>query len=140
LIYTFFRESHEEYDLYSTPVLLNGVRVFLRFAENKNGSVEILGARKELAENGMADKQVILPQPGDEITTLFYQTGLDSGSLDLGLKEYETFVAGEEIDVRRGVLEDGIYVWTYDMTDMWNNYVTSDLVMYEVMDGAASRF
>jgi len=140
LIYTFFRESHEEYDLYSTPVLLNGERVFLRFAENKNGSVEILGARKELAENGMADKQVILPQPGDEITTLFYQTGLDSGSLDLGLKEYETFVAGEEIDVRRGVLEDGIYVWTYDMTDMWNNYVTSDLVMYEVMDGAASRF
>lgn len=140
LIYTFFQESREEYDLYSTPVLLNGERVFLRFAENKDGTVEILGARKKLAENGMPDKQVIMLQPGDEIRTLFYQSGLELSDLDLGLKEYEVFSVGESMTIKREVLEDGIYVWMYDMTDMWNNYVTSNLVMYKVENGAATRF
>ena len=76
----------------------------------------------------------------DEIRTLFYQSGLELSDLDLGLKEYEVFSVGESMTIKREVLEDGIYVWMYDMTDMWNNYVTSNLVMYKVENGAATRF
>ena len=139
LLYTFFLEDQEEYNLYSTPILLNGERVFLRLAENRDGSVTVLGARKELAENGMADKQLIHLKPGDSIRTLFYQTDLSGEDLDLGLKEYESFIAGTEITVSKKPLMDGVYVWTYDMVDMWNNYATSSLVMYEVQDGVAGE-
>lgn len=137
LLYTFFQEDRVDYNLYSTPILLNGERVFLRIAEKTDGSGEILGARKELAENGMAEKELIRLQPGDEIRTLFYQSDMGSGDFNLGLKEYETFIVGEAPSLEKKDLMDGMYVWTYDMTDVWNNYATSSLVMYQVTDGVA---
>ena len=139
LLYTFFLEDQEEYNLYSTPILLNGERVFLRFAESADGTVEILGARKELGENGMADKQLVQLQPGDEVRTLFYRSSLIGEDFDLGLKEYECFQAGSNISIMKKPLMNGAYVWTYDMVDMWNNYATSSLVMYEIQDGAAAE-
>ena len=139
LLYTFFLEDQEEYNLYSTPIMLNGERVFLRLAENRDGSVTILGARKEIGENGMADKQMLQLRTGDNITTLFYLTDLESDDSDLGLKEYESFTVGSETTVRKDHLMNGVYVWTYDMVDMWNNYATSSLVMYELQDGVANE-
>lgn len=139
LLYTFFLEDQEEYNIYSTPILLNGERVFLRLAENTDGTVEILGARKELGENGMADKQLIQLQAGDEVSTLFYRSSLVEDTLDLGLKEYESFQIGDDVEVMKKPLMNGAYVWTYDMVDMWNNYATSSLVMYELQDGNASE-
>ena len=125
--------------MYSTPIMLNGERVFLRLAENRDGSVTILGARKEIGENGMADKQMLQLRTGDNITTLFYLTDLESDDSDLGLKEYESFTVGSETTVRKDHLMNGVYVWTYDMVDMWNNYATSSLVMYELQDGVANE-
>ena len=139
LLYTFFLEDQEDYNLYSTPILLNGERVFLRLAENNDGSISVLGARKELAENGMADKQLIHLKPGDTIGTLFYQTDLSEEELDLGLEEYESFTMGSDTVVHKKPLMDGVYVWTYDMVDMWNNYATSALVMYDLTEGVASE-
>ncbi len=139
LLYTFFLEDQDAYNLYSSPILLNGERVFLRIAENGDGTIEILGARKELGENGMADKQLIQLQEGDEVSTLFYQSSFSGDEFDLGLKEYETFKLGADITVEKQSLMDGFYVWTYDMVDMWNNYATSSLVMYELQDGVASE-
>lgn len=139
LLYTFFLEDQEEYNIYSTPILLNGERVFLRLAESTDGTVEILGARKELGENGMADKQLIQLQAGDEVSTLFYRSSLVEDTLDLGLKEYESFQIGDDVEVMKKPLMNGAYVWTYDMVDMWNNYATSSLVMYELQDGNASE-
>ena len=139
LLYTFFLEDQEDYNLYSTPILLNGERVFMRLAENVDGTVEILGARKELGENGMADKQLIQLQPGDEVVTLFYQTSLSGDDLDLGLKEYESFQIESDAEVVKAPLMNGAYVWTYDMVDMWNHYATSSLAMYEIQDGAAAE-
>ena len=111
----------------------------MRFAEKTDGTVEILGARKELGENGMAEKQVIQLQPEDNITTLFYQSGLGEDNFSLGLKEFETFCVGTNPTVKKESLMEGVYVWTYDMTDMWNNYATSSLVMYELRDGVANE-
>lgn len=139
LLYTFFLEDQKDYNLYSTPILLNGERVFLRLAERADGTVKILGARKELGENGMADKQLIQLQPEDEVVTLFYQSGLGDDNFSLGLKEYESFHLGENIKIEKQPLMDGVYVWTYDMTDMWNNYATSSLVMYNINEGVASE-
>ncbi|MBR6614836.1 MAG: hypothetical protein IKK95_02525, partial [Lachnospiraceae bacterium] len=139
LLYTFFLEDQKDYNLYSTPILLNGERVFLRLAERADGTVEILGARKELGENGMADKQLIQLQPEDEVVTLFYQSGLGDDNFSLGLKEYESFHLGENIKIEKQPLMEGVYVWTYDMTDMWNNYATSSLVMYNINEGVASE-
>lgn len=139
LLYTFFLEDQEDYNLYSTPIMLNGERVFLRLAENTDGTVEILGARKELGENGMADKQRIHLQEGDEVATLFYQSGLGGDDFNLGLKEYEQFQIGADVSVVKKPLMNGIYVWTYDMVDMWNNYATSSLIMYELQDGVTNQ-
>jgi len=138
LLYTFFIEDQEDYNLYTTPIMLNGERVFLRIAENKNGTVDILGARKELGANGMADKQLIQLKEGDEIATLFYQTNLSEDDHDLGLKEFENFSIEKKTLIVKKPLMNGIYVWTYDMVDMWDNYATSSLAMYELRDNVAS--
>ena len=140
LLYTFFLEDQQDYNLYTTPIILNGERVYLRFAEKTGGTVEILGARKELGENGMADKQLIQLQTGDEVSTLFYQTTLLGENFELGLKEYECFELGAEIEIKKSPLMDGVYVWTYDMVDLWNNYATSSLSMYELQDGVTNQF
>ena len=58
----------------------------------------------------------------------------DSG---LALKEYETFCIAGEPGIEKKPLMDGIYVWTYDMTDMWNQYAVSDMVLYEIEGGIA---
>ena len=138
LLYTFFIEDQEEYNLYTAPIILNGERVFLRIAENTNGTVEILGARKELGYNGMADKQLIQLKEGDEVATLFYQTSLAEEDLDLSLREYECFRINTKPSIMKQPLMNGIYVWTYDMVDMWDNYATSSLAMYELYDNVAS--
>ena len=87
----------------------------------------------------MADKQLIQLQPEDEVVTLFYQSGLGDDNFSLGLKEYESFHLGENIKIEKQPLMEGVYVWTYDMTDMWNNYATSSLVMYNINEGVASE-
>lgn len=138
LIYTYCVEDQEEYNLYAAPLMLNGERVFLRIAENSDGRIEILGARRELGENGMPDKQLIQLKEGDKVATLFYQSGIGADNFNLDLKEYEEFLIGEKTEVTRQNLKNGIYVWTYDMNDMWNDFATSELTMYELTDGIAT--
>lgn len=139
LIYTFCPEKREDYSLYSVPVLLNGERVFLRVAVEADGTAKLLGARKELAEHGMAERQMLRLKEGDEITTLLYQAKISAEDSGLALKEYETFVLSGEPRIEKKPLMDGLYAWTYDMNDMWNQYASSDLVLYEVIDGHAVK-
>ena len=139
LLYTFFLEKREDYSLYSVPILLNGENMYLRMAARNDGTVEILGARKEISDNAMADKQLTKLKEGDVVTTRFYQAKLGVADSGLALKEYETFTVTGEPKVERKPLMDGIYAWTYDMKDMWNQYATSDLVLYEIEDGRAIK-
>ena len=137
LLYMFSPEKREDYSLYSSPVLLNGEPVFLRIAVKGDGTAEILGARKKISENAMADRQLISLKEGDTVTTLFYQAEMGTADSGLALKEYETFCISGEPGIEKRPLMDGIYVWTYDMTDMWNQYAVSDMVLYEIEGGIA---
>lgn len=139
LLYTFCPEKRETYSLYSVPILLNGERMFLRVAVQPDGTAEMLGARKEIANHAMADRQLVKLQAGDTVTTLFYQASLSDENSELALKEYETFEVTDTTKIEKKSLDDGIYAWTYDMNDMWNQYATSSMILYEISDGIAKK-
>lgn len=155
--------SSDEYTLYSSPILLNGQLCNLQIAYEKeiieleNGGSQtnydwhILGARESVDdETGMADKNLILLQPGDEIIPVylvmqnigeenaewahFYQpenavTYYDEMDLDLfadfGMAVYD--IEFEMVDSRnQKTYSDRFAVQVYDSdisVQLWDDYM-----------------
>lgn len=125
----------EDYNLYSVPVLLNGedynLQVVYDFTEE---DWEILGARQEIAENGMADKDLRLLKVGDEITTIWYMASY-TGDDDFEAYTADTITVTEDTAFGEMELPDGSYSMVYEMWDAIGNYSYSDEVIFDCKGG-----
>ena len=128
----------EDYNLYSVPVLLNGEPYNLQVAYDfTTEEWSILGARQDIGEAGMSDKELRLLQPGDALTTIWY---LSSYSGEDGLEAY----AVEELTVTTDTafaemeLPNGRYGMVFEMRDAMDNYAYSDSVFFLCEDGKIS--
>lgn len=121
----------EGYDVYTSPVLLNGVATNLRITHDyENGVVTIDGTWAGVDENGMAAKEIVKLQPGDEIIPTYYATAVDSE------EEYEyqgnpyQFQEGDAISFE--ALTDGDYYYGFMINDAYGDYYITDYVGFNV--------
>ena len=121
----------EDYTRYSVPILLNGIEYNLSVVyDYVDEEFYILGARKGLDEHGMADKNLVQLQPGDEVTPLYYVGFPDED--ELVLHPGETFTVTENTRFTEEKLGDGIFIMMFEMVDAKNNTMSSQLVQFEV--------
>lgn len=125
------------YNLYAVPVLINGenynLSVVYDFATAK---YEIQGARKPVDENGMADKNLYYLVEGDIITTIHYAMPISGDSDELTPVEIDEIVVDENLSFDEIELGDGIFLQMFEMRDMQGYSAYSDVMMFEIADGA----
>lgn len=122
----------EDYTVYAVPVLLNGEEYNLRVIYDYNDEeFYILGARKGIDDTGMADKNLVQLQPGDEITTLHYAATM-SGDDDFQMLPIDTFTVTEDTRFEQVDMGDGTYLLMFELVDAKNNSAYSEMVMYTV--------
>lgn len=125
----------EDYNLYSVPILLNGEEYNLQVAYDfATEEWNILGAVKGLEVSGMASKVRRILKEGDVITTIWQATSF-SGNEDFEMYTIDEFEVTEDTYFAETELFDGMYAMVFDMRDVAGNFVQSDAVIFECVDG-----
>lgn len=126
----------DDYNLYSVPILLNGDEYNLRVVYSyTDEEYSILGARRGIDDNGMADKNLVQLEPGDEITTLHYAMTISGDEEEPEQVPVDTITVTEDTVFTEEDLGDGNFVIFYEMVDMQDNSYYSDLAYFTVEDG-----
>lgn len=126
----------DDYNLYSVPILLNGDEYNLRVVYSyTDEEYSILGARRGIDDNGMADKNLVQLEPGDEITTLHYAVTISGDEEEPEQVPVDTITVTEDTAFTEEDLGDGNFVIFYEMVDMQDNSYYSDLAYFTVEDG-----
>ena len=132
LVYMELSSESEDYNLYSVPVLLNGeaynLQVVYDFTDEE---WRILGARQGIDDSGMADKELRLLKPGDEITTVWYLSDWSEDS-DFEAYEAETLTVTANTAFYEQSLPDGSYLMIFEMRDSQGNSAYSQGVGFTV--------
>lgn len=135
LVYMELTDETDDYQLYMVPVLLNGeeysMSVSYTFA---TGAYEILGARQGLDENGMADRNLRLLEPGDVLEPLHYVL-MDTPNAEFEQRAIERFTVTENTSFFETELGDGMFFYMFEMCDRLGNYYLSKIVIFNVENG-----
>lgn len=132
LVYMEIIYEGEDYNTYSVPMLLNGEEYNLHVVYDYNDECfYILGARRGLDHTGMADKNLIQLQPGDEITTIHYAATI-SGDDDFEAFEVDTFTVSQDTSFYETDMGDGQFMMMFELVDARNNISYSEPVEFIV--------
>ncbi|MDR1541620.1 MAG: hypothetical protein LBU32_27250 [Clostridiales bacterium] len=136
LVYMELTDVAEGYQTYAVPILLNGEEYTLSVSYLfDTEEYRILGARRGIDENGMADKNIRPLLPGDIVEPLLYVI------YDMESDEDAVPVAVESITVAADAvfeeigLGDGSFLFLFEMVDIQNNSYLSEAVFIDVVDG-----
>lgn len=129
----------DDYNLYSVPIYLNGKECIMRVVYDfDEEAFQILGARDEVDEQSMGDKNLIHIRTGDEVSPILYAMSLsDEDSEPVEVSDEKVTIqegsAFEEVD-----LGDGTFAFMFEVVDTANNSYDSDLVLFESIGGEIS--
>ncbi len=138
LLSAILMEEGDGYDLYLSPVYVNGEETYLRFAwDYENGDVYIIDLWDGLDENGAAARGGRELQPGDEIIPRYRSYYLDSDDEDEYIGDSYIYQDGDMLTF--SWLYDGTYCYHFIINDIYGNYFTTDTVKFEV-DGESIYF
>ena len=122
--------QEEGYTTYSVPVLLNGEQCNLRVVYDKEEEYyTVLGARKGLTDDGMADKNMIKLKAGDELT-LMYQERLLQGNGNFHYRTGPVVIVTENTMFYETPLPPGDYGMMFKIFDMGNQSVFSEVLQF----------
>ncbi len=125
----------DDYNLYSVPIKLNGMECNLLVGYDfDTGEYYIIGARKDLSDLGMGDKNLIKLKKGDRITTIHYAMTY-SGNDDYEAGEAETFTIGSNPRIEEKELADGEYGYYFVFITPDNEQAFSELVKFKISGG-----
>ena len=123
----------DDYNLYSIPIKLNGVRCNLIAAyQYASNSYKILGVRGVNSSAGMADKNLIKLKAGDKVTTLHYGMTLSGEDTDFTEVEVDTFEISDKSTLADERIGDGEYLYCFEFVKPNNESETSQFVNFTV--------
>lgn len=135
LVYMEVSEEAEEYTAYAVPILLNGEDYILRVIyDYEKEQFFIKGARKDMEECGMADKNLVQLSPGDEITTIHYVASI-SGTDDFEAVPVDSFTVTEKTSFDEIELNDGEFLMMFELKDIKNNSAYSQYIQLSSKNG-----
>jgi len=132
LVHTEVVCQEEGYTIYAVPVLLNAEQCNLRvvYDETKQ-DYTVLGARRGLTQEGMADKNLIKLRVGDTLTFLYQQRALD-GSGGFAYAVGETITVTGETMFYETPLPPGEYGMMFKIFDAKNDSALSQVVRFDL--------
>jgi hypothetical protein len=126
----------DDYNLYSVPVKLNGQECNLQVVYNfKDKAYHILGARRGLAADGIANRELIHLKAGDTVTTLHYAMTISGNEEDFRQFDADTFTLGEQPRIDDEEMGDGTYGYCFEFVDPQNKSALSRIVNYTIQNG-----
>ena len=135
-VYIGISQETDDYNLYSVPILLNGMECNLQVAYSfKDSAWHILGARKEIGSNGAAERNLIQLKAGDRITTLHYGMTISGNEEEFKQFEMDTFAVTAQTHMADEKLEDGTYGYCFEFIDPANESALSKMAMYTIKNG-----
>jgi len=126
----------DEYNLYSSPILLNGEQYSLQFSYDFDlEEWTILGATKGIdEETGMGSKEMRLLEAGDEISIIWKMSTFDDDS-EMEMYKVADFTFDESLTLDESPLPDGSYAMVFMMWDAFGNDAVSESAMFDVSNG-----
>ena len=126
----------DDYNLYSVPIKLNGQECNLQVVYTfKDKSYHILGARRGLAADGIANRELIQLKAGDTVTTLHYAMTISGDDENLRQFDADTFTLGEQPRIDDEEMGDGTYGYCFEFVDPQNKSALSRIVNYTIQNG-----
>lgn len=126
-------EETDEYDIFTSPVLLNGERTNLRIRLNyyeDDYDINITGAWDGIDEYGQADKTVTKLAEGDIITPVYYTYNFDGEYID----EFcgDEYVYNGDNTIYEDILPSAEYDYAFVIDDIFGSSYYTDYVTFEV--------
>lgn len=135
-VYVDITAEKDGYNMYSIPIILNGVRCNLQAIYDYNTEkYYILGARKAIDENGMGDRNLIKIKPEDTITTIHNASMLSDPGGTIYSVDVETFKAGKHLIMSDEETGDGFYAYFFEFVSPNNETALSNLVEFTIKNG-----
>ena len=132
LVHTEVVYQGKDYTIYSVPVVLNGEQCNLRVVYDRlKEDYTVLGARRGLSDEGMADKNLIKLKAGDSLTFVYQERALD-GSGGFVYSMGETITVDEETMFYETPLPPGEYGMMFKIFDARNNSVLSEVLRFDM--------
>ena len=127
-------EECDGYDIFTSPVKVNGEEKNLRFVWNyENDEVLVLDLWDGIDENGVASRTGSALNPGDRIMPLYDAFSLSSD--DEFTYSGEEFVWKDGDELYFDLLTDGDYLYAFCINDIFGGSYLTDFVEFFVEDG-----
>lgn len=132
LVHTEVVWQGNDYTVYSVPILLNDEQCNLRVVYDEHlQDYTVLGARKGLSDDGMADKNLIKLKIGDRLTFVYQERAVD-GSGGFGYISGETIVITADTMFYEAPLPPGEYGIMFKLFDAKNHSALSDVLLFSL--------
>ena len=119
------------YNLYAVPVLINGEEYKLDVAYDFGEEAwTVLGARKPVDANGMADKNLYTLEEGDKIDLIWYMA--PAGTTDFEPYVVDSITYDADTVFEEAWLPDDTYTMVFQMRDASGEYINSNFVDFRV--------
>ena len=127
----------DQFTVYSSPVLLNGVETNLRFKLFYDDySIVVEGAWDGIDASGAAAKQVKKIKNGDKIIPLYSSISLNENDDTESLWTGQEYVADDSFEIIYSLLDEADYLYAFCINDIYNDYYLTDFVEFAVdLDG-----
>ena len=124
-------ESNEDFNVYNSPIKLNGRRLELEFIYDfRKNTYEIIGARPT-KENGVVSRELIPLKEGDKVTLLITACTLEDSSNPVEVESSEIVIASD-CAIAEEDMGDGQFGYMFEIYDIQGNSVTSDMAFITV--------
>ena len=136
-VYMELVDEADEYNLYAVPILLNNEEYTLSVSYIKRtGDYEILGARRGIEDDALADRDLQMLKPGDVVEPLLYlMFDLDDMDEEPTVMSFESIVVSESTRFEEMFLGDGIFIFIFEMVDIMGNTYLSAPAAFSIEDG-----
>ena len=137
LVYMELIDEADDFQLFIVPVLLNGEEFSLSVSYTyETEEYTILGARRGIDENGMADKNLRHLISGDVIEPLHYVLfDMDDDDEDFTVMAFESLTVTANTHFAETELADGVYIFMFEMVDAQSNSYLSEAAAFAIEDG-----
>ena len=140
-VYIEITEEGDDYNLYSIPVKINGEECYLQVKYSYDTQeYQILGAYRELEENGTSEQDLMPLKAGDTVTTIHFAKPVSADYSELTVVEAETFQIGSHPKVEDEELGDGTYGYLFEFLAPTGESALSEMAVFNIEDGNITTF
>ena len=123
----------EQYTVYSSPILLNGVETNLRFKLFYDDySIEVEGAWDGIDQSGAAAKQIKKIVAGDKIVPLYSSISLKENDDTESLWSGQEYVVDGAFEIVYALLDESDYLYAFCIDDIYNDFYLTDFIEFAV--------